>query len=649
MSFTSKLVGDLAAIDTDISDEDHALLLLTYLPLSYDNFVETLLYCQDTLKLEDVLATPNSRELQKMMEAKGDGGEGLYVRGRSGQRDMELGTDSAWSKSQERRSRLRCYICQSEEHLKRNCPWYNHKKSQGFVRNEYQVSDSGADGGSYHITYKRDYLDDFEMYDGGNVLLGDGRECHVWGTGKVQVQMKDDSSFVLDNVRQDQCYKGFADGTIKNKKSGLSKVFWAEDTTMSTYLVTRSPSSSIGFKTPVDMLGFFGWLAIKQGILEPVKVKCIFLGYRKGIVGNNLWRLDDVTSKVVLYRNMGFNESGEYKKTFIGSGVGTGSVQVLQGVEFEVEPQEDHTFEVEPHGNVDHVVGSQEVQTQDLIYYHSARDREQHSAWELFSYREDSNEAAFAVAAVDKIYAHESLTFNNTVACEVISKWKAGLKDDMDARSDVYVLSNGCRKCSDDNDGYYWEYTPGMFIHLFLYIDDMVFSCGCKAEIWATKGLLDKAKGNVLGMEIVRDQSGNTLRVSQSRFYNGKLVQTLLEGHSILSLEGSLSRDYDVEKNGKWSCIYAVGSQEYQMVCTRLDIASADVAMRLHMMALSTTEAGYMTLTEAAKEAIWLKGLAIESGFELKIVAGIATGALSKVIPGLRFQHRSKLLRIGID
>ncbi|GJW73517.1 hypothetical protein Tco_0132887 [Tanacetum coccineum] len=155
-----------------------------------------------------------------------------------------------------------------------------------------------------------------------------------------------------------------------------------------------------------------------------------------GIVGNKLWRLDDVTSKVVLYRNMGFNESGEYKKTFIGSGVGTGSMQVLQGDEFEVEPQDGHTFEVEPHGNVDHVVGSQE-------------------------YREDSNEAAFAVAAVEKIYAHESLTFNNTVACEVISKWKAGLKDDMDARSDVYVLSNDCKKCGDDSDGYYWESTPG--------------------------------------------------------------------------------------------------------------------------------------------------------------------------------------------
>nr|GEW16823.1 zinc finger, CCHC-type [Tanacetum cinerariifolium] len=109
--------------------------------------------------------------------------------------------------------------------------------------------------------------------------------------------------------------------------------------------------------------------------------------------------------------------------------------------------------------------------------------------------------------------------------------------------------------------------------------DDMDFSYGCKAEIWATKGLLDKSKGNILGMKIVRDQSGNTLKVSQFRFSNEKLVQTLLEGHFMLSLEGSLSRDCDVEKNGKWSCIYAVGSHKYQMICTRLDITSADVGV----------------------------------------------------------------------
>nr|GFA84386.1 zinc finger, CCHC-type [Tanacetum cinerariifolium] len=222
-----------------------------------------------------------------------------------------------------------------------------------------------------------------------------------------------------------------------NRKRRQIRIAW------STYLVNMSPSSAIRFKKPIDMLGFFGWLAsIKQRILEPVKFKCISLGYHKSIVANKLWRLDDVTLKVVLYRNIGFNESGEYKKTFIGNGVGTGSVQVLHGFEFEVKPQE----------NVVKGGGLQE----------------------------------------------------------------AGLKDDMDARSDVYVLSNGCRKCSDDSDSYYWKYTP--------------------------------AKGNILNLEIIRDQSGNTLRVSQSRIHNEKLVQTFLKGHSTLSLEDSLSMDSDVKK-----------------------------------------------------------------------------------------------------
>nr|GEV95464.1 zinc finger, CCHC-type [Tanacetum cinerariifolium] len=240
---------------------------------------------------------------------------------------------------------------------------------------------------------------------------------------------------------------------------------------------------------------------------------------------------------------MGFNESGKYKKTFIGFGVGAGSMQVLHEFEFEVEPLGDHTFEVETQENVDQGAGLQEVQTQDLMDYQLARDKE-HLACELFSYREDSNEDAFAVAVVEDICTR--------VMC----------------------------MCS-----------------------AMVAGKEVTTTTTITGNLLDKAKGNVLGMKIVRDQSGNTLRVLQSRFYNGKFVQTMLEGHSILSFEGSLSEDCDVKKNGKWSCIYAVGSQEYHMVCTRLDIASTDVgslkANLQDMEALSTTEARYMTFTEA--------------------------------------------------
>nr|GEX76663.1 transposase (putative), gypsy type [Tanacetum cinerariifolium] len=321
------------------------------------------------------------------------------------------------------------------------------------------------------------------------------------------------------------------------------------------------------FAKPIDMLGIFGWLAsIKKGMLEPVKVK-----------------------------NMGFNESEEYKKTFIGSGVGTGSMQVLHGFEFEVELLGDHTFEVEPQENVNQGAGLLEVQTQDLIYYHLAHDKEQYLACELFGYREDINDAAFAVVVVEKIYAHESPTFNNTVASTVAGN----------------------------------AVTTAMAINGSIH--------------QATKGLLDKAKGNVLGMEVVKNQSDYT------------------------------------------SCVYAVRSQEYQMVCTRPNIASTDVGMLdgfdrglqtyvqvfvdfdyvmgrsitaigrsitryrfmilgcagslkanlQHMEALPTTEAGYMTFTEAWKNKMWLKGLLTESRYELRLVAGIATGALYYTSPSV--------------
>nr|GEY97825.1 zinc finger, CCHC-type [Tanacetum cinerariifolium] len=84
-----------------------------------------------------------------MTEAKGEGGERFYLRGRSDQRDMKQGRGSPQSKSRGRGSKLRFYICNSEEHL------------------------------------KQDYA----------------KECRVQGTGKVRVQIRDGSSFVLDNVK----------------------------------------------------------------------------------------------------------------------------------------------------------------------------------------------------------------------------------------------------------------------------------------------------------------------------------------------------------------------------------------------------------------------------------------------------------------
>ncbi|GJZ18409.1 retrovirus-related pol polyprotein from transposon TNT 1-94 [Tanacetum coccineum] len=218
----NKLIGDLANIDVDIDEKDQALMLLTSLPPSYDNFVETLLYGRESLTLEDVLSILNSRELKKRTYAKDDG-DGLYVRGRSDHQGNQ-GRSSSRSKSKGKGTyKLKCYICYSEDHLKKDCPKRNKKKSTGFVKkNVGQGSGSeGYDngdllmavseerflewimdsGGSFHMTPKRDFLFDFKEFNGGTVLLGDNKACAIMGIWKVRVQMKDGLSFVLENVR----------------------------------------------------------------------------------------------------------------------------------------------------------------------------------------------------------------------------------------------------------------------------------------------------------------------------------------------------------------------------------------------------------------------------------------------------------------
>nr|GEU53548.1 zinc finger, CCHC-type [Tanacetum cinerariifolium] len=86
-------------------------MLLTSLPSSYENFMETL--------------------LKKLKAKKEEAGDGLYVRGRSDHSCKAHSDDSSRFKSMGRTSKLKCFICHSDGHLKRDCP---RKKSSGFVK-----------------------------------------------------------------------------------------------------------------------------------------------------------------------------------------------------------------------------------------------------------------------------------------------------------------------------------------------------------------------------------------------------------------------------------------------------------------------------------------------------------------------------------
>ncbi|GJY69932.1 hypothetical protein Tco_0472914 [Tanacetum coccineum] len=148
----NKIVLDLANIKVKFDDEDLALLLLTSLPSSYENFVDTLLYRHEALTLEDVMATLNSKEIKERSKVKRDDDEGLYVRGRTDHRDS-------------RQSRVK-----------------SRSKSRG-GRLKFRGDDGDERIGSARLDHG------FRM------------ECKIRGIGKVRIQLKDGSSFVLHNLR----------------------------------------------------------------------------------------------------------------------------------------------------------------------------------------------------------------------------------------------------------------------------------------------------------------------------------------------------------------------------------------------------------------------------------------------------------------
>jgi len=101
----------------------------------------------------------------------------------------------------------------------------------------------------------------------------------------------------------------------------LPKVFWREAASTAVYVINRSPSAAIGFKTPYEMwnnhkpsldhLKVFGCIAYaheKQGKLEPRAKRCIFIGYPSGVKGYKLWNLEEGMPKTMVSRDVIFDE-----------------------------------------------------------------------------------------------------------------------------------------------------------------------------------------------------------------------------------------------------------------------------------------------------------------------------------------------------
>ncbi|RVW35322.1 Retrovirus-related Pol polyprotein from transposon TNT 1-94 [Vitis vinifera] len=215
----NRIILDLNGVGVKVEEEDQAMILLCSLPSSYENFVDTMMYGRDSISTNDVKDALQSKELQKLVSGSGEGSvkTGLTVsRGRSMERNGG-GRSKSCSKS---KAAMRCFHCKEKGHFRKNCPQRQKGIGQGSNGNaqvvvaqkdsEKQDSSDEGEGGdvltvstsssaeswildtgaSYHMAYSRDLFTTFKEWN-GSVKLGDDGELGVKGSGSVQIKMYD--------------------------------------------------------------------------------------------------------------------------------------------------------------------------------------------------------------------------------------------------------------------------------------------------------------------------------------------------------------------------------------------------------------------------------------------------------------------------
>ncbi|KAH9651061.1 hypothetical protein KPL70_026606 [Citrus sinensis] len=245
--------------------------------------------------------------------------------------------------------------------------------------------------------------------------------------------------------------------------SKLPRSFWAEAVNTASYLVNRSPSSAIGFKTPEELwngkpanyqnLRVFGcpaYLHINQGKLEARALKGVFVGYPDGVKGYKIWCKDQgkciVSRDVVFHESVLLKESTEHDAGLqdnpaankrSGSETSKVKVELLTDKSSEKEAASDDeraTAESEEHE-------VSELPQADLQNYQLARDRVRREVRAPVRYGY-ADLIAYALLCADEVTIEEPANFSEAMESVHCDKWLEAMQDEMESlqRNQTWTL-----------------------------------------------------------------------------------------------------------------------------------------------------------------------------------------------------------------
>ena len=189
-------------IDIKFEDEDKAMMLLTSLPASYEHLVTTLLYGKETLELEEVSGALLDHYQRKHKDSAESSGEGLVVKGYQDRgRKKDKDDKSVRGRSKSKTKTVKCYKCQKNGHIKRECPEWNKGKEESSTSVNV-VADSEFDSDmlsissnidglnnswlldsacSFHVTPHRNWFDTYRLINCGSIRMGNDAICIIIG------------------------------------------------------------------------------------------------------------------------------------------------------------------------------------------------------------------------------------------------------------------------------------------------------------------------------------------------------------------------------------------------------------------------------------------------------------------------------------
>ncbi|GFY90898.1 hypothetical protein Acr_07g0010940 [Actinidia rufa] len=218
------LVNQLASIDLHFDDEMQALLLLSSLPESWETLVVSLSNSAQDGKLtmstvKDALFNEEARKKEMGMTERSESqaliSDGSRERGRGHHRNNGRGRP----RSQSRGRSFKCFFCDQEGHIRRNCPKYKtHMQSSETASASASVmTDSDNDaflvssadenpdwvldsGSAYHFCRDRKMFSTYAACE-GLVRMANNTTNKVVGKGTVRFRMADGRSVTLTEVR----------------------------------------------------------------------------------------------------------------------------------------------------------------------------------------------------------------------------------------------------------------------------------------------------------------------------------------------------------------------------------------------------------------------------------------------------------------